>query len=394
MNIAEYKRILGMTRQIKEGDTCREDCLISDMSADYRDSIVGINTVLFGVQKLQGISTKGEWLESVGSFVREQTERNNQIDRDFYHVLAYAQLADTGEIIKNTRKAFLKLDEMTRQRYISFYRDFSHFFGELDPVDGREGAIEERVKLLKQRNRDFKWLYERLCDYRSKRVLSNIVGNWISFDISLITGMKENSFVDYFDPDVFSFSDKEVIVDLGAYIGDTALEYIENIGSYKRIYCYEITKESARKLKKNLSFYPDIVIRNCGASDKKGTMTVGISKVRASANRLGVSTTGSSDEKDDEKNGDMIEVVTLDEDIGEKITFLKMDIEGAEQMAIRGCTRHIKEDRPKLAISVYHSNSDIITIPRLIDSIRDDYRFYLRSHGNQWAPSEITLMGV
>ena len=53
-----------------------------------------------------------------------------------------------------------------------------------------------------------------------------------------------------------------------------------------------------------------------------------------------------------------VETVSLDCDIEEKITLLKTDIEGAEWDALLGAKEHIKNDKPKLAISIYHSNQD------------------------------------
>lgn len=71
-----------------------------------------------------------------------------------------------------------------------------------------------------------------------------------------------------------------------------------------------------------------------------------------------------------------------------------MDIEGGEQDALKGCKRHILEEKPKLLICVYHNNHDIFEIPKLISSIRSDYKFYLRTNGNQWGPSETVLFAL
>ena len=382
MNYQEYERIMPLIEKIIKDNTDSPDTAIDEMNADLRDSVKGINIVLFGQPDLQGITTKNQWQSRIGTFVKEQLQRKNQIDRDFYGVIMLSEMLDEKDLESFSKKSFLKLDEVTRQRYIKFYHDFSHFWGELGSGDEVGPATKERICILKEHRQDLIWLYERLCDYRSKRVLSNMLNNWINFDISLITGMKENCFVDYFDPDVFSFSGDEVIVDLGAYIGDTVTDYANNIGKYKKIYCYEITSGSVEKMKDNLKLFMDIEIRNYGVSDSPGIMHLTSSDVRKTANRL----TGNE--------GEEVEVVTLDEDIKEKITFLKMDIEGAEKSAIKGAREHILNDRPRLAVSVYHSNRDIYEIPRLISSIRDDYRYYLRSHGNQWAPSELSLYAL
>ena len=78
----------------------------------------------------------------------------------------------------------------------------------------------------------------------------------------------------------------------------------------------------------------------------------------------------------------MIETVALDEVLaGKKITFLKMDVEGAEYDALLGAEKLIKECRPRMAISIYHKPEDIITIPDLILKMNPDYRITFRHYG-------------
>ena len=65
-------------------------------------------------------------------------------------------------------------------------------------------------------------------------------------------------------------------------------------------------------------------------------------------------------------------------------TFIKMDIEGAEKEALIGAEQIIRCHKPKLAICVYHKPEDIYVLPELINSFREDYRFYLdlRKYGS------------
>lgn len=70
--------------------------------------------------------------------------------------------------------------------------------------------------------------------------------------------------------------------------------------------------------------------------------------------------------------------------VSEKITFIKMDIEGAEYNALLGCKKIIKEQRPKLAICIYHKPEDIIQIPSLILSLNEEYIFYIRHYSTIW----------
>ena len=89
-----------------------------------------------------------------------------------------------------------------------------------------------------------------------------------------------------------------------------------------------------------------------------------------------------------------IEVVALDDDIKEAVSVIKMDIEGYEKEAIRGAASHIRNERPNMLVSAYHLPGDIFEIPLLIDSIRDDYRFYLRGYGKGLWPCDYVLYAV
>ena len=75
----------------------------------------------------------------------------------------------------------------------------------------------------------------------------------------------------------------------------------------------------------------------------------------------------------------------LDDMIDEKVSFIKLDIEGAEYKALLGARRIIKTYKPKLAICVYHRHDDLCRLPMLIHEMVPDYKFYLRHHHpNEW----------
>lgn len=71
----------------------------------------------------------------------------------------------------------------------------------------------------------------------------------------------------------------------------------------------------------------------------------------------------------------------MDDMLGDQpVTFIKMDIEGAELEAIRGARHIIQNQHPKLAISIYHKYEDIWTIPSQIMEYDLGYQFYLRHY--------------
>ena len=128
---------------------------------------------------------------------------------------------------------------------------------------------------------DYKWLYERLQDYRSKMVLNGIVAYWFTFDINIMHNLCETIFSDYYDMDLLECNQDEVLVDLGAFTGDSSIEFIETYGKYKRIYAYEITPETFKKMKQNLKIYSDIITRQKGVGKQNGIMHINSNKISA-----------------------------------------------------------------------------------------------------------------
>ncbi len=63
-----------------------------------------------------------------------------------------------------------------------------------------------------------------------------------------------------------------------------------------------------------------------------------------------------------------------------RLDVIKLDIEGAEIEALRGGLETIERLRPSLAISVYHSPSDMWQIPRLLMPRLKDYRYHYRHY--------------
>lgn len=370
VGLDDYERVLKFVGQIKEN---------GDIS---QQTMADLTMLLFDSRDLKKEITPEVWFGLVEPYLKDQISRPVQTDRDFYRILMLVRLISREGIVDMGKRLFFRIDPDTRRRYESFYNSFDYFWGRLDGENDVFDVLERRVAVLENYSDNFLRLYNRLADYRSKKVLMSVLSNWLTFDYHNITDIRETVYPDYCDADIYTPGDEDVFVDLGAYNGDSTRDFIERFGHYKRIYCYEITHESVEKMRQNLSCYRDIDIRRKGVGAENCTMKISSSGVRSSANLLGA---------DGEET---IEVVSLDNDIQERIGIIKMDIEGAEKDAILGASKHIVSDRPKLLISVYHGNTDYFEIPALIDSIRGDYRFYLRSTGYLWAPAEIVLYAV
>jgi FkbM family methyltransferase len=307
----------------------------------------------------------------------------NIIDKEFYNFVKTIKSLSEKEIYHRIRTSFERVPKETQKSFMNFFNQFG-YWGLLDVDNNNYEEIELKSAALFNHIDDFVWMYEHLGDYRSKKTLYSILNNWFQYDFETTVKTREILFDDYFDLDLVKCSANEVIVDLGAYTGDTILSYLHNYGedAYQKIYCYEITPSTFEILKENLKNYKNIECRQKGIGDEVTRMDISSNEESSSANTL----------KKEEQG--CVLVTTLDQDIKEPITLIKADIEGFEQKAIKGSMNHIKNDHPKLLISVYHNNEDLWKIAKMIYDIHDDYQFYLRYNSYPTYPTEITLIAV
>lgn len=345
-----------------------------------------ISVGIASFKKKEYLQAVNEWIALVETVLSRRCALKNSQEHRFYRVIDAAQHVSFDDLLDRVKENIRALPMELKARLNIYYQGFSHMWGSLDMANDNYEVVENRIHSLIEHTEDFIWLYQALADQRSRFVLVTFLEYWLDYDPYRLFESREHAFGDYFDLDLYAPDENEVFVDLGSFTGDTILDYLKTYPSYKRIYCFELSPANMRKIQENLSPYPNIRYIEKAAGAQKGSMRMHISSEVDSANSF--SKTFHEDEASD------IEITTVDDEISEPVTTIKMDIEGAEQDALKGCRRHIKEDHPKLLICVYHNNEDIWKIPRMIHEMNPDYRFFLRNNGNQWGPSEIVLFGL
>lgn len=307
----------------------------------------------------------------------------NSIDKNFTSLTKEIEQKSLEEVFTHIRNKFQKIPLEIQDSLENYFSKFP-YWGKLKREDGIFEELYLRSVSIKEHLEDFTWLYSHLGDYRSKKTLYAILNNWYNFDFQTLATSIEANYSHYFDLDLIKCGKEDVIVDLGAYIGDTILDYLNQYGSeqYKKIYCYEITEESFNILKQNLSYYPNIEFRRKAISDHDGILSFQKSSVDHSANMI------------DLEGDNQVEAVSLDQDLLEPVTLIKMDIEGSEEKALLGARAHITKEHPQLLISIYHNHEDIWKIPRLVKEMWDGYQLHLRYYGNHIFPTEIVLFAT
>lgn len=176
---------------------------------------------------------------------------------------------------------------------------------------------------------------------------------------------------EYDNTGIFNISHKSVYLDLGAYNGDTAIEFSEKY-PYDRIIAVEPDKRNFRKLSENTSCINNITLYNALISDKDERVFLDNNKGRGA--------------HESEKGKIPVDALTIDTIIKkEKLSsdrqlVIKFDVEGNELKAIEGGKNTIKEMHPLMFISCYHRSEDYFTIPLKVFSINNNYKLYMRHY--------------
>lgn len=221
---------------------------------------------------------------------------------------------------------------------------------------------------------EIEWIKSNVYDEESKRVVDSIAEK------------RKNNILDYTDIKNFGISEyfidefwtprsdgNEVFIDGGGFTGDTIEEFVNwTKGNYKAVYSFEPDLNRAKVIEDNLWRWGGKVhLYKKGLYDKETVLNFIEGDDLYSGKIV----------EDDTVETVKINTITLDSIVKEQVTFLKLDIEGAELSALEGARRIITEDKPRLAICIYHKLDDLWRIPKLILSMVPEYKIRIRHFG-------------
>lgn len=178
----------------------------------------------------------------------------------------------------------------------------------------------------------------------------------------------------YFN-DVTLKQDVDILIDCGAFDGDSIHDFVDVFQEYEKIYAFEPDSKNRGKLVQRVidEKIEHVEIVPYGVYNENTT--------------LKFSDDGKSSSIFNGEGGIAIEVVTIDDYVKNKLNnkrvLIKMDIEGTEMYALEGAKDTIADNHPCLAICVYHKECDLIDIPQYINNLVGDgvYDYFLRFHG-------------
>ncbi|GAB7140205.1 hypothetical protein RsTz2092_01530 [Deferribacterales bacterium RsTz2092] len=176
----------------------------------------------------------------------------------------------------------------------------------------------------------------------------------------------------YFDDAIMKPSKDEIFVDGGSYDMNSSVEFCRWCNNtHKHIYAFE----------PEYAFYEKCLDVANGDERLAGKSKIYNAGLWSSNGILRFDSRGSMSSRVDDNGNSKINVMSLDEMLaGEPVTFIKLDIEGAELESLYGMETTIKRYKPKLAISIYHKPDDCLAIPPYILSLVPDYKMYIRHY--------------
>ncbi|MBO6179232.1 MAG: FkbM family methyltransferase [Selenomonadaceae bacterium] len=177
--------------------------------------------------------------------------------------------------------------------------------------------------------------------------------------------------VQYFPESIYILDEAEIMVDAGAFIGDT-IETFKKItqNKFKKIYAFEPNQENYNALLRQtnddnrIECYP-YAVWDC-------------------EEKLGFAEDSYSGYIDTNGVDSVVQAISIDSVIKTPVSLIKMDVEGSELRALQGAKQIIKKYHPRLSISVYHKEKDLYQIPLYLHKEYPEYKFSLRHHGQKW----------
>jgi len=178
----------------------------------------------------------------------------------------------------------------------------------------------------------------------------------------------------YFPPDLVALTTDEVFIDGGAFNGDTLQIFLERTGSkFDGYHAFEPDPANAAQLHARILDLPRPVRDRIFVHELalySHTEELGFASDRREASR--VEPAGRQ-----RVRGQPLDNVLPDQ----RVTFVKLDVEGAERQALLGAKSILSRNQPVTAVCVYHLPADLWEIPLMLHELLPQHRLFLRQHG-------------
>lgn len=266
-----------------------------------------------------------------------------------------------GHPLKEVKRVLSAHGEVELVSFFWLYYQYPHIFLPYFSLDVPDKTIRDSQQILKA--------FSLWQDDASRQEYVTQIRMRIEGNAEILNPAKGSKY--HFRNELFSLSDQDVIVDIGAFDGDTLRDFTGiQKNFFKKYFAFEPDSISFDRLGNYVHSLPSafkekIFLKNNAVSDSRKEVSFNVS--------------GSLQSTFSSEGSTLVECVSLDETLFEEApTYIKIDAEGAEPEIIKGAKKIITTYAPILAISVYHAYDHLWTLPLMFKDLSEEYNFFLR----------------
>ncbi|HEX4855779.1 MAG TPA: FkbM family methyltransferase [Limnobacter sp.] len=245
---------------------------------------------------------------------------------------------ETQHTPKSALNKLLRLNGVASMDYFAV-ADASHFLLPQVP------AISDTQKEHAAHPEKFEWVRDLFADQESREVFNRIMEFRLNANLRAMRFFNCTIEQQFYEP-FLKFSPGEVFVDAGIEARHAIDAFAARYPYYGWIHCMESDEASLQAARKHQAASSKIEFHPIALGDGKNAAIEN----------------------------------SLDDRVSESVSFIRLDMKGAELKALEGMKWHIQEDHPKLAISVHNDPAHFWQVPEFILDICSDYKVYLRHY--------------
>lgn len=225
---------------------------------------------------------------------------------------------------------------------------------------------------IEKHKEDYQSTYELLADDLSKRCMVSYLNSRIKNDASCVFSCYEREQT-YFDNTVFHVNEGENYIDIGAYTGDTIELFYEACNRKPgKIWAFEGDGSLEPTIRKTISELAvetktELIITGLWSEKKK------LFFLKSDHNLEEGTITGNDTGLP--INADSVDHILQDK--SECVNIIKVNFPNADEV-LKGCSRIISKDKPKLAVVVGFFDKLIYDVPQIVLKVDASYKIYLR----------------
>ncbi|HKB11919.1 MAG TPA: FkbM family methyltransferase [Vicinamibacterales bacterium] len=192
----------------------------------------------------------------------------------------------------------------------------------------------------------------------------------------------------------------DVAIDAGAHIGFFTMHMAAVVGASGRVFAFEPLDANADLLERSIAengFADRVVFRRSAVGATSGTATLTFALETLNSGGAYLLRDGTAALAGNQKR--TVPLVALDQiDLRRPVRFVKMDVEGAEPLVVRGASRILREDRPTLLSEIHPvqlERASGTTAEAFLDEMRAlGYRAHLVENGSIGTPLDRAPQGA